>query len=74
MLLDTLYLSGKITIRFGGDHQIIGSSLSYQGKIPFSYARSNRGIDKSPPTATIPSGEALSTGGKYKSLDKKYMV
>ncbi len=29
---------------------------------------------KSPPTARIPSEEASVTGGKYNSVDKKYML
>ena len=70
ILFEIFKSSKNNTIRSGGLHHKIGSSSSNQGNIPELYAKSNRSGDKSPPTATIPSGEAVSTAGKYNSLDK----
>lgn len=74
ILFETTNSSKNKTILGLGDHQIIGSSSSNQGKIPLLYANINRSLDKSPPIAKIPSALASETGGKNKSSDKKYML
>lgn len=49
--------SGKMTKRSIGHHHCISSSRNaYQGKMPLEYARMRRSMDRSPPTASNPSG------------------
>jgi hypothetical protein len=42
--------------------------------MPFLYASKSLSAERSPPMATIPSGEAVATGGKYSSRERKYMI
>ena len=73
ILLETTNSSKNNTILGLGDHQIMGSSSSNQGKIPLWYANCNLSGDKSPPMARIPSKLALETGGKNNSWVKTYI-
>src|SRR5690606_12573599 len=64
MLLDTFNFSGKSTNLGSGDHHKMGCPVSNQGKTPLLYARTNRSTERSPPTASKPSGSASWTSGK----------
>src|SRR4051794_20613510 len=61
---DTCKPSSSKTARGSGDHQRRGVVSSNQGKMPWRYASSSSPGLRSPPTATRPSGSAVSGSGK----------
>ena len=69
-------LAGHNDRRDFGDHHIIGSSFPYHGKIPCEYASTKRETDRSPPTASKPSGasSARSMGGKAVALSRSSTI